>query len=118
MILVIGGVASGKRTYARSLGYADEQIGTDPFGPAPVLYGLDELLREGSLDERTYEALTRKDLVLCCEVGSGVVPMERDERAWRELVGRTCARLAADASQVVRMVCGIPVELRQEGLAS
>ncbi len=111
MILVVGGIASGKRTYARSLGYSDEQISTTFSGTTPVLYGLEELLRQGPLSERDLQAVLAKDVVICCEVGQGVVPMDATERAWRELVGRTCTQLAAQADQVVRMVCGIPLQL-------
>ncbi|MGX8697866.1 MAG: bifunctional adenosylcobinamide kinase/adenosylcobinamide-phosphate guanylyltransferase [Prevotella sp.] len=112
MILVIGGIASGKRTFVRSLGYTDEQISPLPAADAPVLLGLEELLRQGALSEQDLQALKAKDVVICCEVGLGVVPIDADERAWRELVGRTCAQLAAEAEQVVRMVCGIPIRLR------
>ena len=77
-----------------------------------MLYALEELVREGPLDESAFAALTAKEVVACAEVGSGVVPLDPDERAWRELVGRTCNRLAEQADHVVRMVCGIPTQLK------
>lgn len=112
MILVIGGIASGKRTYVRSLGYTDEQMSPELAADAPVLLALEELLHHGPLSEQDMQAVLAKDVVVCCEVGSGVVPIDADERTWRELVGRTCAKLATEAEQVVRMVCGIPLQLR------
>lgn len=112
MVLVIGGIASGKRTYVRSLGYADDQVDGSITSEKPVLCGLEEALRSGALDDASLERLLAKEVVICCEVGSGVVPMDAGERAWRELVGRTCAELAEHAERVVRMVCGIPVVMK------
>lgn len=102
MILVTGGIASGKRTYVQSLGYADEQ----------VVYGLEELLREGPLAQEDLDSIAQAEVVVCCEVGLGVVPVDARERAWRELVGRTCCELAERADTIVRMVCGIPVHIK------
>lgn len=113
MILVVGGMASGKRTYVRSLGYADAQIGTSIMSPEPVLYGLEECLRERGLTRAELEALASKDVVTCCEVGQGVVPMDVSDRAWQERVGRTCCELAEHTHKVVRMVCGIPVCIKE-----
>ena len=112
MILVTGGIASGKRSYVRSLGYTDDQMAREAGGDAPVLVALDETLRTGTLDDEAFAAACAKDIVVCCEVGLGVVPIDPEERAWRELVGRTCARLAEHAEQVVRMTCGIPLVLK------
>ena len=114
MLLVIGGIASGKHAYVRSLGYDEVDFSDDPSSSAPVLEGLDELLRKGSLDDRSRMQVLAKDVVICCEVGSGVVPIDPGERAWRERVGRMCGELAASATKVVRMVCGIPVTLKPE----
>ena len=112
MVLVIGGLASGKRSYMRSLGYGDEKMGTQSFDGKPVLVALEELLREGPLDDAAFCDVASREVVCCCEVGMGVVPIDRDERAWRERVGRTCTKLAAEATRVVRMVCGIPMILK------
>ena len=54
-------------------------------------------------------------VILCNEVGSGVVPMDREERAWRERVGRTCCALAEQAERVERLFCGIPTVLKGDG---
>lgn len=114
MILVIGGQASGKRTYVESLGYAPERIADGALDDKPVVVNLHEALRD---DPRTPQelaaALAEKEVVSCCEVGSGIVPLDPAERAWRERVGRTCNLLAAQATSVVRMVCGIPVTLKE-----
>lgn len=114
MVLVVGALASGKRNYVRSLGFDDTQMGRLPFDGTPVLCGLDEVLRDGPLTDKALEDVTSREVVICCEVGMGVVPMDGHERAWRELVGRTCSTLASRADKVVRMVCGIPVTIKEE----
>lgn len=112
MLLVIGGIASGKSSYVRSLGYDDSQMDGDLWSACPVLLDLDELLKAGPLEGEAWQQLARKQVVCCCEVGQGVVPLDAGERAWRELVGRSCSQLAAQADAVVRMACGIPVTLK------
>lgn len=114
MILVIGSRASGKRAYAQSLGYTEAQMSPVVEDDKPVLYDLQDLVMadvEGA--PALYEALLGKELVLCDEVGAGVIPIAREERLGREATGRLCCRLAASAERVVRMVCGIPTVIKE-----
>lgn len=46
-------------------------------------------------------------VVLMDEVGCGIIPMEKEERIYREQVGRAGCLLARQACQVIRVVCGI-----------
>ena len=113
MILVLGGVGAGKKEYVRSLGYADADFTSDPNDRKPVFAGLDAYIRENPADpEELLRALVKKDVVICAEVGSGVIPLERAERVYRETVGRLCVRLAQEASAVVRVVAGISVVIK------
>lgn len=102
MILVIGGYAAGKRQYVReSLGYAEEQLSNQIAAPAPVFWGLE------SQPDTPLEQLLRKEVVICDEIGCGLVPMDKGERQRRERVGRLCVALAREATQVIRVVCGL-----------
>ena len=121
MILVVGGIASGKRTYLRSLGFSDAEMADGVLDGRPVVLNAQELVRacgggelggKGPLPEGLVDALAAKQAVACVEVGSGVVPLDRAERVWRERAGRLTCELAARADRVVRTVCGIPVELK------
>lgn len=109
MILVIGGKGSGKADYVASLGYAPEQIAQNIEAETPVLYGLQEIVAQNPAKAmELLEDLLKKEVVVCDEVGSGVIPLQREQREFREATGRLCIALAREASQVVRLVCGIP----------
>ena len=113
MLVVIGGCASGKRTYVKSLGYEDDVMADGVLDGRPVLLSLQDVVAH---DERSPEELANclvdKQVVCCREVGNGIVPLDPQERAWRERVGRTLNIVAERADSVVRMVCGIPVVLK------
>ncbi len=112
MILIIGAAASGKRAYAESLGF-DAADFSDALGDKPVLFDLQKLvLQDIEGAPALLPALLQKQIVLCDEVGSGVIPVDTTERLGREAVGRLCIQLAQRAERVVRMVCGIPTMLK------
>lgn len=54
----------------------------------------------------------QETIIICNEVGAGIVPMKREEREYRELVGRVCCELAKHATRVERIVCGIGVRIK------
>ncbi len=115
MILVIGGAASGKYDYIRSLGYSPEQISEDISSKAPVMYALEKTVaRDSEAAEALFETLLQKEIVCCCEVGAGVIPLEKNDRIFREACGRLCVRLAREAEKVVRLVSGIPVIIKEQ----
>ena len=111
MVLILGGLGAGKKEYARSLGFTDADFSTDVSDGKPVLYDLETIVRGADVP---LDALLQKKLILCREVGSGVIPLDPDEREWRERVGRLCVRLAAEATAVVRIVAGIPTAIKGE----
>ena len=113
MILVSGGAAAGKRTYLESLGYLPEDIADGVLNEKKVLYGLEELVAaDPEKAEDMLPALLQKEVVACCEVGSGVIPIHYEQRRAREATGRLCVRLAARAEKGVRMVAGIPTVIK------
>lgn len=115
MILIIGSQSSGKREYAKGLGYSEADFSSDPFGNARVIYGAQELLFiDHTRTDELYEALKNKEVVILNEVGSGVIPVERKLRLGREAAGRLSVLLARDAETVVRMVCGIPCVIKRQ----
>lgn len=114
MVLIIGGTAQGKLDFARrELGVAAWSDGA--IGGENCIYNLHLALRQQPEADAALEAWLEahpEGVVICGEVGCGVVPMDREERAWRERVGRTCCRLAERASAVYRVTCGLGARLK------
>lgn len=51
-------------------------------------------------------------IVICNEVGYGIVPMVKEDRIFRETVGRSCCKLASFAKHVERIVCGMGITIK------
>lgn len=69
-----------------------------------------EQLRQGTDPEKMIVDFLEKHpecILICDEIGNGIVPMEAEERIYRERTGRILEQLAAQADEVVRVVCGI-----------
>lgn len=115
MIFVIGGSSSGKREYVKkAFGFEDTDMADAVLDGRPVLYNLQSLVAAADGPETALiPALLEKAVVICNEVGGGVVPIYKSERVWREATGRLCCELAARAEKVVRVVCGIPTVIKE-----
>ncbi len=115
MVLILGGRAAGKTAFVKSLGYPDEQISSDVASDRAVLDHLETLVQSDPASaDALLPLLLKKEIVICREVGSGIIPLDPSDRAFREAVGRLCCALAKEASAVVRVVCGIPITIKGE----
>ena len=76
------------------------------------------ILKEPEPEKKLDEFLKRlflenPDLIVVSdELGCGIVPVEKEERLWRELCGNACQRIAGQAGEVYRVICGIPARLK------
>lgn len=115
MILIVGGLASGKRDYVKTaFGFSDGDMADGILDGCPVLYNLQDLVFKSPGDsDSLLPALLEKKVVICNEVGSGVVPVDKTERAAREATGRLCVSLAERAEKVIRICCGIPMIIKE-----
>ncbi len=114
MILVIGGLAAGKRTYVKeAYGYTDDEMADGLLNDKPVIFNLQDLVKaDPAGPQALIPTLCQKEVVICNEVGSGIVPMAKEDRNMREATGRLCILLAKEAKKVIRIVCGLPVVLK------
>ncbi len=114
MILIVGGAGQGKLDYVLGqTGLGPEQVAHTPeeAREKPIFYGVEQW---PDLDEEELLAANPQVILICREVGCGVVPVDARERAWREQVGRLCCRLARRAARVERIFCGLPLVLKGE----
>ena len=124
--LIIGGAYQGKLEYARKLypqiQWADGEI--DSFEKIQNAIGIyhfeiyiKRILKNEKLDikrnNRTnFLRKIYKKVIICGEVGYGLVPVDSFERYYREQVGRICTTLVKQADKVTRVVCGIGEKLK------
>ena len=116
MKLVIGGAFQGKLTWAlRHYGLTMEDVcdlAVSPPEAGKKCYCHLEALSRREADIAPYLPLFQDAVVICREVSSGIVPMDGQERAWRERHGILMQGLAARASRVTRVFCGLTEELK------
>ena len=124
MVFVTGPLFSGKRKAAAELlGIPAEEIRVCGNGEQDIRKkqssGIAEvqILAAGCRDEKELEQLADKlseyDVVISSETGCGVVPADPAAREAREKAGRLNCLLAARASKVVRVFCGIPQVIKR-----
>lgn len=114
MVFIVGGAYQGKSAYARQSfagyrivdsyhAYVREQIsaGEDPM--AQVRLMLEDAEQNGMLD---------KMVVISDELGYGIVPVEHEERIYREANGRVNCYLAERAETVYRVIAGIATKIK------
>lgn len=127
MRLIIGGAGAGKRDYALTLpGYSNAVV-TDGDScslkepPAVEILSHFHLLMRRLLEAKTdwqpwLEALLANSgdcIVLSDEIGCGIVPINEQERRWREETGRALCFLAARAKKVERVICSLVQTLKE-----
>ena len=122
MVLLIGGAYQGKTAYAqKKYGLRAADIFTCETElldlSARCLRHLERFalacVRAGKEPADVLAGLDLHGKILICEdISCGVVPIDPEQRAWREAVGRMNAMLAARAERVTRIFCGLPMELK------
>lgn len=134
MKLIIGGLAQGKLHYVLQKEENEQCIIFD--GVLPEEGQIQEARKEAGSEEKTliinhFHHVVKKELagkrtpeeleadvmefvekhpeviLICDEIGNGIVPVDAFERFYREQTGRILIRLAQKADEVVRVLCGI-----------
>ena len=124
MILIFGGAYNGKLEFVKEkYKVSNEDIffctnqtlefdkkvlcGLHVFTKACVLNNINSL----EFIENNIEVF--KDMIIICdEINSGIVPMSKIDRAWREETGRVLQFLTKHATSVYRIFFGLQEELK------
>ena len=120
MILIIGGAYQGKLDFAKdAFGLADADIHTCDAGKIDFskrcIYKIEEFTF-GHPDPIDCFKANRdhweNSILICEDIFCGVVPLGEENRAWRQRTARLCQYLAAEATQVSRIFCGLEQRLK------
>lgn len=124
MILIFGGAYNGKLEFVKEKYDIDtEEIffctnenlnfkkkvlcGLHIFTRTCVLNNINSLqILENNMD------ILKDTIIICDEINSGIVPMEKLDRAWREETGRVLQFLTKNSSSVYRMFFGLEEQLK------
>lgn len=132
MKLVIGGYAQGKLTYVLQENSTERCLIFD--GRLPETKQVREVMHQGGIviinhfHNWVKERISRgenpeeeiavflkqniESIIICDEIGNGIVPMEAFEREYREKTGRILVKLAKEADEVVRVLCGMGQKIK------
>ena len=129
MQLIIGGYAQGKLNYTvTKYNVAEDHVFESVLPTSEELEKLTgtiivsslhkwirKRIKEGGRPEEEISSFVKKHadaIIICDEIGNGIVPMDPFERVYRERTGRILVKLAKDAEEVERVVCGIAQKIK------
>ncbi len=119
MLFVTGGAYQGKSEYVRKrFGLNDEEIYTcnedemPDFSKRCINHYEKYILFAMRNNENPRTDFNDDQIIVMDDMNCGVVPVDEEIRAYRESVGRTGCALARNATEVVRLFCGIPKTIR------
>lgn len=105
MKLYIGGRYQGKREYALRQNPGMENCLVDEF--QEWVRELTQNHKNAEQEVANYLSLHPDAIIICEEIGNGIVPMDKFEREYRECLGKILIQIAEKAEEVVRVICGI-----------
>lgn len=124
MILVFGGAYNGKLSYVKEqYNITDEDVffcsGSELDYSKKVICGLHKFTyklgedNKNPLDKLKENIKLLEDkIIICDEISSGIVPLEKSYRIWREDTGRCLQYLTKNSKKVVRIFCGLETVLK------
>ena len=125
MHLIIGGAFQGKTDWAKAqFDLTDADIlecteDRDVDFSRPCITHLERFalycLRQGQEPKAVLAQRAegwKNSVLICDDISCGVVPLDAEDRAWREACGRMLNDLSIQAETVTRMFCGLPQRLK------
>jgi adenosylcobinamide kinase/adenosylcobinamide-phosphate guanylyltransferase len=105
MILIIGGKYQGKYEFAKSLSL-------------PIINNLENIIKELmnkdiDIQSEIFSLVENKNMaVICNEIGCGIVPLNKEDRDFREITGRILCELAKRADTVYKVEASIATKIK------
>ena len=120
MILLIGGAYQGKLDYAKeTFGITDADVYACGCGEVDFSKRCICKIEEFALhhpDPVSYFMKSREawqdSILIIRDIFCGVVPINAEDRAWRQRAGRLAQYLSREATQVSRIFCGLEQRLK------
>lgn len=126
MVLITGGAYQGKKEYAlRTFGFNEADIADGSVCDKEDILNSKCVTNYHIFVKRMLEenadiiAVTKllctendKAVVIMNEIGCGIVPLEKKDRIWREMVGKCGCIIAEKADTVIRIISSIPVAIK------
>lgn len=126
MILIIGGAYQGKIDFVKNefkiteddIFYCNEKNISLNFNKK-VIYKFEKLIL--ALIENNIEPISfinenlenfKNKIIICEDISCGIVPIEYKMRILREKVGQSLVIFSKNSDRVVRLFCGIPMDLK------
>lgn len=86
-----------------------------------VICGIDKLIYFNAVKGKESIMFFKENLqnlkdkiIICDEISSGIVPLKKEDRFWREETGRVLQLLTKESNFVCRIFCGLPMVLKDE----
>ena len=124
MHLIIGGAYMGKLDFAvETYGLRAEDISDcregEPDFARKCVYHLEDFTLECVRREEAPVAWFRENkdnwqdcVLICADISGGIVPMNKEDRRWREKTGHLCQYLSKEADRGSLIFCGLEQRLK------
>lgn len=104
-VLIIGGAFQDKLTVA--LNYSSLSADQVSDGMDKIIVNNFQNYFKNNMDEEGLLEKCRGKIIICDEVGCGIIPLDKSDRVYREALGRFLCDLAAISDTVIRVTAGI-----------
>ena len=122
MTLIFGGAYMGKRDYAKAhCGVTSIETCAEgmPAFDSGCVASLEQFSlhcarqgKDAAAELAARHAQWKDHVLIARDISCGVVPLEAENRAWRQRTARLCQYLASEANQVSRIFCGLEQRLK------
>lgn len=124
MILVFGGAYNGKLKYVKEkYNINNDEIffcnDSNIDYSKKVICGLDRFIKEACMENMKPLDILKANIsklsdkiIICDEISSGIVPLEKSDRIWRDNTGTCLQYITESSTSVIRIFCGLEMVLK------